>query len=134
MPSACKLDREIRSGKVKGLKGNIMAQLKPLIENLLVKERDRQIEQFGKRGTKVIRWGYTVRRYWQTPWGVLRRVRMPRLRGVREIGLMEKYHPQIAARLVRADQWQKKCLEYWAAWVFLLAAGCPLPTAPQMRP
>jgi hypothetical protein len=111
-----------------------MAKLKALVEKLLVKERDRQIEQFGKQGTKVVRWGYTVRRYWQTPWGALKRVRMPRLRGAKEIGLMEKYHPQVAARLGRADRWQKEFQDYWAAWMFFVAQGCPLSTAPQMRP
>jgi hypothetical protein len=46
-----------------------MEELKPLIEELLMEERDRQVAERGKQGRKVIRWGYTVRKYWQTPWG-----------------------------------------------------------------
>jgi hypothetical protein len=60
-----------------------MVTLKPLIERLLLEERDRQIAQFEKQGMRVARWGYTVRENWQTPWGVLKSVRMPRLSGAR---------------------------------------------------
>jgi transposase-like protein len=42
-------------------------------------------------GEKVYRWGYTVRKCWQTLWGALEQVRVPRLRGQQEIGLLEKY-------------------------------------------
>ena len=37
------------------------------------------------------RWGYTIRKCWQTLWGALQQVRVPRLRGRQEVGLLEKY-------------------------------------------
>lgn len=110
-------------------KRNLMVQMKPLIEELLREERDRQVAQFERRGRKVVRWGYTVRKYWRTPWGFLKRLRIPRLREKREIGLMEKYLPQGAASLSHADRWQKKLLEYWAVWAFFLTAGFRISTA-----
>jgi transposase-like protein len=66
-------------------------QLKQTIEGLLCAERDRRIEQLRQQGQKVYRWGYTVRKCWQTLWGALAQVRVPRLRGHQEIGLLEKY-------------------------------------------
>jgi len=102
---------------------NLMVQIRPLIEELLREERERQIAQLEKRGRKVARWGYTVRKCWRTPWGVLKQVRIPRLRDGGEIGLMDKYRPHSAARLGRADRWQKEFLEYWAVWTFFLSAG-----------
>jgi len=44
-----------------------------------------------RRGEKVYRWGYTVRKCWTTLWGSLEQVRVPRLRGWKEIGLLERY-------------------------------------------
>jgi len=111
-----------------------MVQLKPLVEELLREERDRQVAQFEKQGRKAVRWGYTVRKYWQTPWGILKRVRIPRLRGGREIGLMEKYHPQSAANLDRANRRQKEFLEYRAVWAFFLTAGSGISSAQTKRP
>jgi len=35
--------------------------------------------------------GYTVRKCWTTLWGSLEQVRVPRLRGWKEIGLLERY-------------------------------------------
>jgi len=57
-----------------------MARFKSLVEDLLTEERDRQVAQLEEQGEKAFRWGYTVRKYWRTPWGVLKRVRIPRLR------------------------------------------------------
>lgn len=74
---------EIRQG--------FLEQLKGTIEGLLGAERDRRIAQFRQQGQKVYRWGYTVRKCWQTLWGALQQVRVPRLRGREEVGLLEKY-------------------------------------------
>ena len=106
-----------------------MDELKPLIEELLVEERERQVVEFEKQGRKVARWGYTVRKHWRTPWGVLQQVRMPRLRETGEIALMEKYRPHCARSHDRADRWQKEQREYWAVWMFFLAAGPCFSTA-----
>src|ERR1700691_926618 len=75
----------------KQLQGGFLQQLKKTIEGLLAAERGRQVEQCRQRGEKVYRWGYTVRKCWQTAWGALQQVRVPRLRGQEEIGLVEKY-------------------------------------------
>jgi hypothetical protein len=124
-----------RSGMVGRSKRNLMVQLKPLVEELLVEERDRQKAQFEKQGAKVVRWGYTVRKYWQTPWGVLKRVPMPRLRrDGKEIGLMKKYHPPSDASLDRADRWQNKFLEYTAIWAFFLTRESCISRAQTKRP
>lgn len=69
----------------------VLEQLKRTIEGLLQAERDQRIAQRRQQGEKVYRWGYTVRKCWQTLWGELRQVRVPRLRGREEIGLIEKY-------------------------------------------
>lgn len=74
---------EIREG--------FLEQLKRTIEGLLRAERDGRIAQLRQQGEKVYRWGYTVRKCWQTLWGALEQVRVPRLRGREEIGLLEKY-------------------------------------------
>ncbi len=69
----------------------VLEQLKRTIEGLLGAERDRRIAERQQQGEKVYRWGYTVRKCWQTLWGALEQVRVPRLRGREEIGLLEKY-------------------------------------------
>ena len=66
----------------------MLEQLKRTIEGLLAAERDRRVAE---RREKIYRWGYTVRKCWQTAWGTLEQVRVPRLRGREEIGLLEKY-------------------------------------------
>lgn len=124
MPLSCVRAGNRRAVKAETSRDVLMTRLKRGVERLLVQERNRQIEQLEKRGAPVFRWGYTVRKNWQTPWGVLRRVRMPRLRGRREIVLMEKYYPRFATRFRHDEPWQRRCLEYWAAWVFFLEAGC----------
>jgi hypothetical protein len=58
---------------------------------LLVAERDRRVSEAKHRGEKVYRWDYTVRKCWTTLWRRLEQVRVPRLRGREEIGLMERY-------------------------------------------
>lgn len=68
-----------------------LEQLKATIEGLLRAERDRRVAALRQEGKKVYRWGYTVRKCWQTLWGALEQVRVPRLRGQEEIGLLEKY-------------------------------------------
>lgn len=75
----------------KQLQGGFLEQLKKTIEGLLAAERDRRVAERRERGEKIYRWGYTVRKCWQTAWGALEQVRVPRLRGREEIGLLEKY-------------------------------------------
>ena len=53
-----------------------------------------EVEDQKKRvspGTEVYRWGYTTCKCWQMLWGALQQVRVPRLRGCQEVGLLEKY-------------------------------------------
>jgi putative transposase len=73
------------------IRQSFLEQLKQAIEGLLRAERDRRVAALRQRGEKVYRWGYTVRKGWPTLWGTLEQVRVPRLRGREEIGLMEKY-------------------------------------------
>lgn len=73
------------------IRAEVRARLKATIEGLLAAERDRRIQQLRQSGQKVYRWGYTVRKCWQTLWGALEQVRVPRLRGAAEVGLLEKY-------------------------------------------
>jgi putative transposase len=75
----------------KQLQDGFLRHLRQTIEGLLAAERDRRVAQCRERGEKVYRWGYTVRKCWQTAWGTLEQVRVPRLRGREEIGLLEKY-------------------------------------------
>jgi putative transposase len=83
--------REIVEQGWKELREQVLEQLKKTIEGLLVAERDRRLAERQQAGEKVYRWGYTVRKGWQTLWGQLQGVRVPRLRGREEIGLIEKY-------------------------------------------
>jgi len=69
----------------------VLALLKRTVEGLLEAERDQRLATRRQQGEKVYRWGYTVRKCWQTLWGRLEQVRVPRLRGQAEIGLLEKY-------------------------------------------
>src|SRR3989304_4842744 len=71
-----------------------LEQLRKSIEGLLLAERDRRMAARARRGEQVYRWGYTLRKCWQTLWGELRQVRVPRLRGREEIGLIQKYQRQ----------------------------------------
>jgi len=73
------------------LQGGFWNQLRRTIAGLLAAERDRRVAEARQGGEKVYRWGYTVRKCWQTLWGTLAQVRVPRLRGREEIGLLEKY-------------------------------------------
>src|ERR1700678_2471385 len=75
----------------KQLQRGCLEQLKKTIEGLLAAERDRRVAEGRERGEKVYCWGYTVRKCWQTAWGRLEQVRVPRLRGREEMGLLEKY-------------------------------------------
>ena len=75
----------------KQLQDGFLQQLRQTIEGLLAAERDRRVAECRERGEKVYRWGYTVRKCWQTVWGTLPQVRVPRLRGREEIGMLEKY-------------------------------------------
>ena len=75
----------------KQVQDQVLAQLKRTIEGLLVAERDRRVAERRRQGEKVYRWGYTVRTCWQTLWGAIEQVRVPRLRGREESGLLEKY-------------------------------------------
>jgi putative transposase len=73
------------------VEGQAREMLKRAVEGLLGAERDRRVAEAKQRGEKLYRWGYTVRKCWTTLWGSLEQVRVPRLRGGREIGLVERY-------------------------------------------
>ena len=73
------------------VEGQARGMLKRAVEGLLQAERDRRVAEAQQRGEKVYRWGYTVRKCWTTLWGSLEQVRVPRLRGREEIGLIERY-------------------------------------------
>ena len=73
------------------VRDQFLEQLRGTIEGLLEAERDRRLAQFRQQGQKVYRSGYTTRKCWQTLWGALQQVRVPRLRGRQEVGLLEKY-------------------------------------------
>jgi putative transposase len=73
------------------VEGQARGMLKQAVEGLLMAERDRRVAEAQRRGEKVYRWGYTVRKCWTTLWGSLEQVRVPRLRGWKEIGLLERY-------------------------------------------
>jgi len=73
------------------VQGQARQMLKQAVEGLLLRERDRRVAEARQRGEKVYRWGYTVRKCWTTLWGSLEQVRVPRLRGAEEIGLLERY-------------------------------------------
>ena len=73
------------------VEGQARTMLKQAVEGLLQAERDRRVAEARRRGEKVYRWGYTVRKCWTTLWGSLEQVRVPRLRGWKEIGLLERY-------------------------------------------
>ena len=73
------------------VEGQARTMLKGAVEGLLLAERDRRVAEATRRGEKVYRWGYTVRKCWTTLWGSLEQVRVPRLRGWKEIGLLERY-------------------------------------------
>jgi len=73
------------------VQGQARQMLQRAVEGLLEAERDRRVAEARQRGEKVYRWGYTVRKCWTTLWGSLSQVRVPRLRGHQEIGLIERY-------------------------------------------
>jgi len=83
--------RELLEQAWQQVEGQAREMLKRAVEGLLVAERDRRVSEAQERGEKVYRWGYTVRKCWTTLWGSLEQVRVPRLRGREEIGLVERY-------------------------------------------
>src|SRR5258706_15033146 len=83
--------RELMEQAWQQVEGQAREMLKRAVEGLLVAERDRRVSEAKQRGEKVYRWGYTVRKCWTTLWGSLEQVRVPRLRGREEIGLVERY-------------------------------------------
>lgn len=83
--------RELMEQAWQQVAGQARTMLKRAVEGLLVAERDRRVAEATRRGEKVYRWGYTVRKCWTTLWGSLEQVRVPRLRGWKEIGLLERY-------------------------------------------
>jgi len=83
--------RELMEQAWQQVEGQAREMLKRAVEGLLVAERDRRVSQARERGEKMYRWGYTVRKCWTTLWGSLEQVRVPRLRGREEIGLIERY-------------------------------------------
>lgn len=64
--------------------------LKKTMEGLLRSERDRRVAERRQQGEKIYGWGYTVRKGWTTVWGAWEQVRVPRLRGREEVGLLER--------------------------------------------
>lgn len=105
----------------------VLEQLKRTIEGLLQAERDQRIAQRRQQGEKVYRWGYTVRKCWQTLWGELQQVRVPRLRGREEIGLIEKYQrhglDEVLFALAVGGLSQRKVVQ----WVRRFAGGALSP-------
>ena len=83
--------RELMEQAWKQVEEQAREMLKRAVEGLLVAERDRRVAEAARQGEKVYRWGYTVRKCWTTLWGSLEQVRVPRLRGGKEIGLVERY-------------------------------------------
>ena len=83
--------RELIEQAWQQVEGQAREMLKRSVEGLLQAERDRRVTEAKQRGEKVYRWGYTVRKCWTTLWGSLQQVRVPRLRGREEIGLVERY-------------------------------------------
>lgn len=83
--------RELMLQAWQRVEGQAREMLKRSVEGLLQAERDRRVTEAKQRGEKVYRWGYTVRKCWTTLWGSLEQVRVPRLRGREEIGLVERY-------------------------------------------
>lgn len=83
--------RELMEQAWQQVEGQARGMLKRAVEGLLEAERDRRVSEARQRGEKVYRWGYTVRKCWTTLWGSLEQVRVPRLRGREEIGLVERY-------------------------------------------
>src|SRR5882762_10386288 len=83
--------RELMEQAWQQVEGQAREMLKRAVEGLLVAERDRRVSEAKQRGEKVYRWGYTVRKCWTTLWGNWEQVRVPRLRGREEIGLLERY-------------------------------------------
>ncbi len=83
--------REVMQQAWQQIEGQTRGMLKRAVEGLLEAERDRRVAEARERGEKAYRWGDTVRKCWQTLWGSLEQVRVPRLRGREEIGLVEKY-------------------------------------------
>jgi len=74
------------------IRREFLGQLKRSVEGRLLAERDRRVAELRRQGEKVYRWGYPLRKCWQTLWGALEQVRVPRLRSrEEEIGLLEKY-------------------------------------------
>ncbi len=83
--------RELMEQAWQQIQGQAREMLKRAVEGLLVAERDRRVSEAKQRGEKIYRWGYTVRKCWTTLWGSLQQVRVPRLRGWKEVGLLERY-------------------------------------------
>lgn len=83
--------RELMEQAWKQVEDQAQELLKRAVEGLLLAERDRRVAEARRQGEKVYRWGYTVRKCWSTLWGNLEQVRVPRLRGGQEIGLVERY-------------------------------------------
>jgi putative transposase len=104
------------------IRQEFLGRLRRSIEGLLEAERERRRVALRQQGKKVYRWGYTVRKCWQTLWGTLEGVRVPRLRSrEEEIGLLEKYQRHALGEVLfalavgglsqrRAVKWVKRFL------------------------
>lgn len=108
--------REVVQQGFDQIRSQVLAQLKATIEGLLGAERDKRVEELRRNGRKVYRWGYTVRKCWQTLWGMLEQVRVPRLRGTAEVGLLEKYQrhglDEVVFALVVGGLSQRKVVDW----------------------
>src|SRR5260221_6454417 len=119
--------RELMEQAWQQVEGQAREVLKRAVEGLLVAERDRRVSEAKQRGEKVYRWGYTVRKCWTTLWGSLEQVRVPRLRGREEIGLVERYErhglDQMLFALTVGGLSQRKVV----GWVRRVFGGALLP-------
>lgn len=88
----------------KQVHGQVLEVLQRTVEGLLLAERDRSVQQARAEGQKVYRWGYTVRKSWQTLWGELRQVRAPRRGSARPSG-----RARIETRRCRCRRHRRLC-------------------------
>src|SRR6201987_2283772 len=99
------------------VQGQAREMLKRSVEGLLQAERDRRVAEAQQRGEKGYRWGDTERKCWTTVWGSLEQVRVPRLRGREEIGLIERYErhglDEMLFALTVGGLSQRKVVGWW---------------------
>ena len=117
---------ELLSQALDDVREEILKTYKAALEQALESVRDEVIgNKRYHRGFPYKRWGYTIRKWIQTPIGMLREVRIPRIRGYgREIGLlMDRYirrSREIDEILLEGYLWglSSRRLRLWAKRVF----------------